>query len=112
MRRIHQVVVVAILLAGSFGAAGVANAAEMSAMDKAELGQLSSPLRSQVQARLVSGQTVHGVLETMLLNNVSQDFASGHIVATDFQRGDVVVENQSGQMKVFPFDIETLKIKN
>jgi hypothetical protein len=112
MTRIRQVFMVSILLAGSFGAAGVAYAAESSAMDKAELAQLSPPLRSQVEARLVRGQTVHGVLETMLLNNVSQDFASGHIVATDFQRGDVVVENQSGQMKVFPFDVETLKIKS
>ena len=48
----------------------------------------------------------------MLLNNVSQDFASGHIVATDFQREDIVVENTSGQMKVFPFDVATLTVKN
>ena len=70
--------------------------------------QLSPALRSQVEARLVSGQTVHGVLEAMLLNNVSQEFASGHVVATDFQRSDIVVENKSGQLKVFPFDVATL----
>lgn len=101
-----------VLLAGSFASAGVAYAAGATPMEKAELAQLSLQLRSQVEARLVSGQTVHGVLETMLLNNVSQEFASGHVVATDFERGDLVVENRSGQMKVFPFDVATLAIRN
>jgi len=106
-----RMIMAGILLAGSFGAAGVAYAAEATPVEKAELAQLSPQLRSQVEARLVSGQTVHGVLETMLLNNVSQEFASDHVVATDFERGDVVVENGSGQMKAFPFDVATLAIR-
>lgn len=112
MSRNGKMVMAAILLAGSFGAADVAYAADATAMDKAELAQLSPQLRSQVEARMVSGQTVHGILEAMLLNNVSQDFASGHIVATDFQRGDIVVENKGGQLRVFPFDVATLTVKN
>ncbi len=112
MTRIRQVVMATILLAGSFGAANVAYAADTTPLEKAELAQLSPALRSQVEARLVSGQTVHGVLEAMLLNNVSQEFASGHVVATDFQRGDIVVENKSGQLKVFPFDVATLTVRN
>ncbi len=80
-------------------------------MEKAELAPLSPQLRSQDEAQLVSGQTLHGVLETMLLNNVSQEFASGHVVATDFERGDLVLENSSGQMKVFTFDVATLAIR-
>lgn len=100
-----------VLLAGSFGAAGVAYAAEATPLEKAELVQLSPQLRSQVEARLVSGQTVHGVLETMLVNNVSQEFASGHVVATDFERGNIMVENRSGQMRVFLFDVATLAIR-
>lgn len=52
---------------------------------------------------------MRGVLETILLNNVPQDFASGHVVAADFERGDVV-ENKSGQIKIFPFDAATLAI--
>ncbi len=47
----------------------------------------------------------------MLLNKVSQGF-EGHVVATDFRRGHIVVENQSGQLKVFPFDVATLTIKS
>jgi len=111
MTCIRHMVMAGVLLAGSFGAAGAAYAAETTPMEKVELAQLSPQLRSQVEARLVSGQTVRGVLETMLLNNVSQEFASGHVVATDFERGDVVVENGSGQMKVFPFDVATLAIR-
>ena len=103
----------AILLAGSIGTAGIAYAAPaQTAMDKAELAQLTPKLRGEVEARLKDGQTVHGVLETMLLNNVSADFASGRIVATDFARGDIVVENKAGQIKVFPFDVATLAVKN
>ena len=112
MNRSRHIVFATILLAGSFGAADVAYAAGVTPVEKAELAQVSPQLRSQVESRLVSGQTVHGVLEAMLLNNVSQEFASGHVVATDFQRGDVVVENKSGQMKVFPFDVATLTVKN
>jgi hypothetical protein len=112
MTRIRQMVMATIVLAGGFGATGVAYAANETPMEKAELTQLSPQLRSRVEARLVNGQTVHGVLEAMLLNNVSQDFASGHIVATDFERGNIVVQNTSGQMKVFPFDVATLTVRN
>jgi hypothetical protein len=112
MTRTRQIFMATILLAGSFSAAAVAYAANVTPMEKAELAQLSPKLRDQVEARLVRGQTVHGILEAMLLNNMSQEFASGHVVATDFRRGDIVVENKSGQMKVFPFDVATLAIEN
>ena len=97
----RQFVIATVLLAGSFGAAGGADAADATSMEKAELAQLTPALKSQVEARLVSGQTVSAVLETMLLNNVSQELAGGHVVATHFQRGDFVVVSKGGQMKVF-----------
>ena len=81
-------------------------------MDRAELAQLSPKLRGEVEARMKDGQSVHGILETMLLNNVSQDFASGHIVATGFGRGEVVAANKDGQLKGFPFNVETLVVRN
>ena len=71
-------------------------------MGRAELAQLSPALRSQVEARVKDGQSVHGILETMLLNDVSHDFASGRIVASDPQRGELVVANKAGHMKAFP----------
>ncbi len=45
-------------------------------------------------------------------HNVSQEFACGHIIATDFERGDVVVESKSGQTKPFPFDVATVTIRD
>ncbi len=75
---------------------------EATPMERAELAQLTPQMRSQVEARLGSGQTVHGVLDTILLNNVSQEFASGHVVATDFQRGDVVVAEQERSAQGLP----------
>jgi hypothetical protein len=100
----------ALILAGSFTVAGTAYAFESTPMERAELDHLSPQIRQDVEARMVSGQTVHGVLDTMLLNRVSSDFATKRIVATDFQRGDLVVEGLNGQLKVFPFDTETLVI--
>ena len=111
MTRTRQMIL-ATLLAGGFGAASVAYAAAATPVEKAELAQLSPQLRSQVEARMKSGQTVHGILETMLLNNISEEFASGRVLATDFQRGDIVVENKAGQIKVFPFDVATLMVIN
>ena len=101
----------AVILAGSFTAAGTAYAFTSTPMERAELEQLSPQLRQQVEARMVSGQSAHGVLETMLLNNVSQEFATQKIVATDFQRGAVVVDGTNGQLHVFPFDVATLAIR-
>ena len=111
MRLMVKASLAALLLAGSFTVAGTAYAFESTPMERAELDQLSPQLRQDVEARMVSGQSVHGVLDTMLLNRVSSDFATRRIVATDFQRGDVVVEGTNGQLKVFPFDTATLVIR-
>ncbi len=99
------------MLAGGLAAADIARAAPMAAMDAAELQQLSPAMRNDVTARLKDGQTVHGVLETMLLNKVSEDFAAKRIVASDFMRGAVVVEGKDGKLYSFSFDVEALQRK-
>jgi hypothetical protein len=104
-------IVAVTLLAGSFGAANIAYAFPATPMEKAELAQLTPQVRSDVQARLGQGETVHGVLETMLLNRVSQDYATQRIVATDFQRGDLVIEGPNGQIRTVPFDVTTLLLR-
>jgi hypothetical protein len=43
---------------------------------------------------------------------VSQEFACGHVTATDFERGDAVAESTSGQTKAFPFDVATMTIRD
>jgi hypothetical protein len=90
---------------------GVARAQNPSAMEKAELAQLNPQLRREVNARLTGKQTVRGVLETMLLNNISLSFASNRVVAMDFDKGVVVAEGKNDQLALFPFDVVTLAIK-
>ena len=108
---VRRAALVAAVLAGSVVATGAAYAYDATPAERAELQKLSPQLRQKVEARMVSGQTLNGILETMLLNNLSQDFASGKIVATDWQRGEIVVENKGGQVRAFPFDVATLQIK-
>ncbi len=111
MTRVRRMIVGVTLLAGSFGAANFAYAFPATPIEKAELAQLTPQVRSQVEARLGQGESVHGVLETMLLNRVSQDYATKRIVATDFQRGDMVIEGPNGHMRNVPFDVTTLVLR-
>lgn len=113
MTSTRKAALAAFLMAGSIGVAGTVFAAPAETpVDKAELAQLSPKLRGEVETRMKDGQSVRGILETMLLNNVSSDFASGRVVATDFGRGEMVVENKAGQLKAFPFDVTTLVVRN
>jgi hypothetical protein len=86
-------------------------AADKAVLEQAELAQLSPELREQVKARMTNGQTVRGILETMLLNNISALFAANRVTAVDFQKGIVVFENKDGTLKAIPFDTATLVIK-
>ena len=47
----------------------------------------------------------------MLLNSVSKVFASGRVVAADFDKGVVVTEGTNGQLRSFNFDVATLITK-
>jgi hypothetical protein len=89
----------------------IAMGADISAFEKAELAQLAPQLRAQVEARMKSGQTVRGILETMLLNNISALFAVGAVRAVDFEKGIAVVATPSGEIKVVPFNVATLVVK-
>ena len=90
---------------------GLASAYGATALEKAELAQLLPSLRSQVEARMTSGQTVRGILETRLLNNISLQFAANRVVAVDFNKGVAVVEGTNGQLKSFTFDVARLVLK-
>ena len=103
--------VAAAALAMALLAPGVAFAVEATAFEKAELAQLTPKLRSEVEARLTGGQTVRGILETILLNEISLQFASGRVVAADFEKGVVVVDGTNGQPKAFHFDVTTLVLE-
>jgi hypothetical protein len=100
--------VTASALAVAVLVSGAAFAKEPTAHEKAELAQLSPQLRSQVEARLTGDQTVRGILDTMLLNNISLKFATNRVVAVDFDNGIAVVEGKNKQIELFPFDVVTL----
>lgn len=106
MRKIVSIIVVAVALG-----LGSAQAAEMTARDKAVFDILSPQLQEQVKSRLTGGNTVRGVLETMLLNDVSKLFATNRILAVDFNEGVAIVERADGDVDTVYFDTTTLVIK-
>jgi hypothetical protein len=106
MRKTVSIIVLAVFLG-----LGSAQAAEMTAKDKAVLDTLSPQLQEQVKARLTEGNTVRGVLETMLLNNISELFAVNRIQAVDFDRGVAIVERADGNVDTVYFDTATLVVK-
>jgi len=106
MRNIVSIIVLAVFLG-----LGSAQAAEMTARDKAVFDMLSPQLQEQVKSRLTSGNTVRGVLETMLLNEISELFATNRILAVDFNEGVAIVDRADGDVDTVYFDTTTLVIK-
>ena len=80
-------------------------------MEACRLAGLSPELRSQVQARAVSGNSVTEVLQVMLLNNIKIKHQASQIVAMDWAGSVAVVEQPDGGMAVVHFDPTTLQIK-
>ena len=81
-------------------------------LEQTELQMLTPALQAEVKSRMAAGgQTVTEILDTLLLNSVSKIFASGRIVAADFNNGVVVTQGTNGQMRVFHFDPATLITK-
>jgi hypothetical protein len=102
---------VAAVFSAALVLSGAASAA-ITAHEQAELDALTPAVRAEVEARLAGGQqTVRGILDTMLLNSISLLFASGRIVAADFDTGVVVVEGTNAQVRAFNFDVTTLVVK-
>jgi len=106
MRRILASIGVATLLG-----IGSAQAAQMSAQDRALLDSLSPSLQAEVKARATDGNTVQGVLETMLLNNIVKAMATRRIQMVDFDKGVAMVEGEDGKVTLVYFERATLLIR-
>jgi hypothetical protein len=107
-----QMAVVAAAFVAAMAGSGSALAADPTPIEQAEISQLSPALQAEVRARMAAGgQKVSEILDTMLLNSVSKVFASGRVVAADFNNGVVVTEGTNGQMRSFNFDRATLITK-
>jgi hypothetical protein len=103
--------IVSMIVVATFLGLASAQAAEMGATDKAVFDMLSPKLQEQVKARLTDKNTVRGVLETMLLNEISDEFATNRIQAVDFDEGVAIVELPDGNVDTVFFKTDTLDIK-
>ena len=97
------------------GAPALAQAATHSAFERAMLDQLDAPTRADVERRATAGNTVMGVVGTILLNNYYKAGARrpGHAVtvtAVDFSRGTVVFRRAPNVFEVQRFDPRTLRM--
>jgi hypothetical protein len=104
--RIFSAAVAAALLATS------AVAMPPTSLEKAELSMLSPAKQKEVLSRATGGNTVDGVIETMLLNQISDEFAQGNVVGVDFDDAVFVVRNKKGQLRVYEFDTVNLILKD
>jgi hypothetical protein len=103
---------IALMFVAAMGVSGNAKAANPTPLEQAEINMLTPALQAEVKSRMAAGgQKVSEILDTMLLNSVSKVFASGRVVAADFNNGVVVTQGVNGQMRAFNFDPATLVTK-
>lgn len=79
-------------------------------LQAAELGELSPELRAEVLSRATGTNTPRGVLETILLNSISQRFPASRIVGIDFGRGVVVIATAENQLRALNFNKQGLTV--
>ena len=85
-------------------------AADIAMIDQAELAQLSPQTQAKVKAQATGGNTVRGVMETVLLNSAPASLAVNRLIAVDFRKVVCVFELKNGTLKAVPFDTATLTI--
>jgi hypothetical protein len=97
----------ALALAG-LGALPAAAQSSMGSREfqQAELTEVSPTIRAEVERRVAAGpgNTVRGVLETMLLNEIGTRWAGSRIVAVDMGRGVAVIQTADNQMRAVTFN--------
>ncbi len=92
------------LIALSAGPAPAQSSLGSREFQQAELAELSPELRREVESRVGQGNTPRGVLETMLLNQISVNWPASRIVATDMGRGVAVIAQPDNTMKALRFN--------
>ena len=85
------------------------------AFERAFLGEMDPATRAEVEKRATGGNTISGVIATMLLNSSQMATHSKAgtpitVVAIDFVRGVVVIQNGPNQYEPVRFDPKTLKV--
>ena len=84
------------------------------AFERAYLTEMDAATRAEVEKRATGGNTVSGVIATMLLNSnqMAKHGQAGAIsvVAIDFVRGVVVIQKGPNQYEPVRFDPKTLQV--
>lgn len=93
------------------GLAAPALAMPPTSLEKAELSMMSVEKQKQVLARATGSNTVDGVVETMLLGQLTDGFAQGAVISVDFDDAVFIVRNKKGQLKAYDFEPLTLTLK-
>lgn len=106
MRRIIATAITVLALVGTAEAAQ-----QLSKQDQQILSQLSPQTRKEVLSRLTPGETVKGIVETMVLNRLSLLEAEGRIVEVDVIQGVATVQYPNGTTKKVPFKIEEIIVR-
>jgi hypothetical protein len=91
--------------------AGAAQAMPPTSLEKAELSMMSVARQKEVLARIGGSSTVDEVIEAMLLDQLSDEFAQGTVVGVDFDDGVVIVRSKKGQLKAYAFEPLTMTLK-
>lgn len=107
----HHALTLPILAGATLALIGATPAAAQSSMgsrefQQAELNEVSPTIRAEVERRLASapGNTVRGVLETMLLNEIGVRWPGSRLVATDMGRGVAVIAMPDNSLKAVTFN--------
>ena len=90
----------------------------LTAFERAFLGEMDTATRAEVEKRATAGNTISGVIATILLNDnqmVAKHGKAGApitVIAIDFVRGVIVIENSPGHYEPVRFDPKTLTVLN
>ncbi len=107
---LKRTTILASAFLGLLAAPTLVKAQPSQGLQQAELAELSPEKRAEVQQRATAGNTIRGVLETMLLNNLQLRYPANRIVALDFGRGAVAYAVTDGSIRVANFNKTTLVI--
>jgi len=106
---------IALSLAVLSSPAAAQTAQASPAFQRAMLAELDAPTRAEVSRRATDGNTIAGVIGTILINNYE---ASGPrnpgqaltIIAIDFDRGVAVLGRDQATFQIVKFNPKTLKL--
>jgi cytochrome c-type biogenesis protein CcmH/NrfF len=85
-------------------------ASAITSQEQAQLQRLSPELRQKVADRLGPGQTVNEILDTMVLNNISELFSEPRSFTVDHVAHTVTILYVNGETETVRYDPVTLLI--